>query len=783
MDAATLRESIAKKRLEVQQAELAILEARLSRAEAVGATAERLLGGWAPRAAAAVVPSTQRAVWRRETNGTDTRLNSSTGGSLWALPEGAQLASGGVMLPAPRLPAVGAWGGGGGGGGGGEFAAAPVAGRLRGHCVVILDHRDEGGVWALAVVEGAGLVSGGSEKIRTWARGADRGLRSAAGRAHGIAALPGGGRFATAGFDTNLVEVWDAGTGQRLHQLRGHTDRVNCVGALPEGLFASGGEDGTVRIWSAATGARVDTLEGHFDGVCALAALPDGRLASGSWDRTTRLWNVATRACTQVLQHPDSVCALAALHGGRLASGCADGSVYVWSAAGGALEVVLEGHTDTVFSLAALPSGLIASGSGDSTVRVWDVGARACVAVLEGHWCAAVLEGHGRGVSALAALPDGRLASGSRNDPLIRVWALTAPGTPQDAAAAAAAAAARAAAVAPGWGPPLRGRCVAKLDHGGKDVWALAVVESAGLVSSGADGGEGPFHLRAWAAGASRVLWGAAGRAVDIAALPSGRFVTACGREELVEVWDAGSGQRLYQQRHTSGVCSVGALPGGLFASGGHDGAVSIWSEGTGAHVATLEGHAGAVLALAARPDGRLASASADKTIRLWDVAARACTLVLTHPRCVSALAVLDGGRLASGCDDKNVHVWPTADGGAAQRVVLRGHTREVRSLAALPGGLLASGSCDRTVRVWDVGARACVAVLRGHGGVVRALAALPDGRLASGSERDPLVRVWALTAPGTPEDAAAAAAAAAHDSPHDAAVEPAFADENAEKM
>jgi WD40 repeat protein len=53
------------------------------------------------------------------------------------------------------------------------------------------------------------------------------------------------------------------------------------------------------------------------------------------------------------------------------------------------------------------------------------------------------------------------------------------------------------------------------------------------------------------------------------------------------------------------------------------------------------------------------------------------------------------------------------------------------------------------------------VAVLKGHGGRVHALAALPDGRLASGSYDDPLIRVWTLTAPGTPQDVAAAAAEA----------------------
>ena len=294
-----------------------------------------------------------------------------------------------------------------------------------------LVHKGAGDVNALAVVEGVGLVSGGNEFICAWAQGADRGLKCIAGAAFKITALPGG-RFATAGGGTMLVEVWDdAGTGQRLHQLRGHTVNVQCVAALPGGLLASGSDDKTVRIWNADTGAHVATLEGHGNAVHALAAFPDGRLASGSWDKTIRLWSLATRACTQVLPHPRGVNALAVLDGGRLASGCDDNRIHIWSLAGGVKEAVLEGHTRTVRALAALPNGLFASGSFDETVRVWDVGACACVAVLKGHRNTVV---------ALAALRDGRLASGSWSDPLIRVWELTAPGSPEDAAAAAAAA-------------------------------------------------------------------------------------------------------------------------------------------------------------------------------------------------------------------------------------------------------------------------------------------------------------------------------------------------------
>ncbi len=282
---------------------------------------------------------------------------------------------------------------------------------------------------ALAVVEGVGLVSGGTAHIRAWAQGADRGLTSITGAAKGIAALPGR-RFATAGGTSNLVAVWDAGSGKHLHQLRGHTGDVSCVAALPGGLLASGSADKTVRIWNVTAGALVETLEGHTFTVSALAVLPDGRLASGSGDKTIRLWNVATCACIQVLPHPSWVNALAVLDGGRLASGCGDNRVYIWSLADGVQEAVLEGHTNAVYSLAPLLNGLFASGSVDETVRVWDVGARACVAVLDGH---------GGAVRALAALPDGRLASGSFNDHFVRLWALTAPDTPEDAAAVAQA--------------------------------------------------------------------------------------------------------------------------------------------------------------------------------------------------------------------------------------------------------------------------------------------------------------------------------------------------------
>ena len=123
---------------------------------------------------------------------------------------------------------------------------------------------------------------------------------------------------------------------RKVAKLQGHTDRVECLQALPDGRIVSGSYDNTLRVWARGADGEWnrEVLSGHTGIVWCLQALPDGRIVSGSYDEDLRVWT-------------------------RSAKG-------KWSSE------VLSGHTYSVRALQALPDGRIMSGSFDSSIRIWD---------------------------------------------------------------------------------------------------------------------------------------------------------------------------------------------------------------------------------------------------------------------------------------------------------------------------------------------------------------------------------------------------------------------------
>jgi tetratricopeptide (TPR) repeat protein len=88
--------------------------------------------------------------------------------------------------------------------------------------------------------------------------------------------------------------MWDLDSGEVLHTLEGHTERVSAVVVTSDGSRAvSCSDDETLKVWDLESGEVLHTLEGHTDEVTAVAVTPDGsRAVSGSNDGTLKVWDL-----------------------------------------------------------------------------------------------------------------------------------------------------------------------------------------------------------------------------------------------------------------------------------------------------------------------------------------------------------------------------------------------------------------------------------------------------------------------------------------------------------
>ncbi len=275
----------------------------------------------------------------------------------------------------------------------------------------------------------------------------------------------------------------------------------------------------------------------------------------------------------------------------------------------------------------------------------------------------------------------------------------------------------------------------------------------------------------------------------DCAVAPDGSFVVSAGRDRVLKVWDAATGQeRRTLAGHRGKVLTCAVSPDGRrIASGSEDGTVGIWDVESGARLATLEGHTDWVWGCAFSPDGsQIASVDDDGTVRCWDAAIGTPRFVVRGAgvgvdrwehrqgwgsRCrfapdgsfiVTGSGAVDAqsgaprpsrwhgwdcslardGILLVTTEDDDALVWVAATGELRAR--LEGHTAKVSGCAVSPDGQFAvSASHDLTLKIWDLTTGRETATLAGHAGRVQACAIAPDGSFVVSASHDGTLKIW----------------------------------------
>lgn len=162
-----------------------------------------------------------------------------------------------------------------------------------------------------------------------------------------------------------------------IRTLNGHHNSVRAIAAHGDTLV-SGSYDCTVRVWKISTGELVHRLQGHAQKVYSVVLdHARNRCISGSMDNLVKVWDLDTGACLFNLEGHTSLVGLLDLSHDRLVSAAADSTLRIWDPETGACKATLSAHTGAITCFQHDGQKVI-SGS-DRTLKMWNVRNGECV--------------------------------------------------------------------------------------------------------------------------------------------------------------------------------------------------------------------------------------------------------------------------------------------------------------------------------------------------------------------------------------------------------------------
>jgi WD40 repeat protein len=465
--------------------------------------------------------------------------------------------------------------------------------------------------------------------------------------------------FIATGHDDGSIGYWDAPGHHAVFDksLNFHKKPISAIAISPNGKWlAVASEDKTVSIWNLGTGVYHGCLTGHTDRIPALAWHPDSNyLVSAGWDTTARVWDANTLQPTIILNsHATQVHAAAFSGDGRWLA-CADSShtIHLWDFAAKKTVHKLKVPAAELRTLAFSADGKFLACNGDRMIHL-------CNPETGKPYIDLTPRATSKTSVSLHADGTRLLSNGGGN--ALRVWSIA---DRQAVVALDSPEAIHAAAFSPD------GKWIAGAIGARVRLW-----DTTGKFIADWDGPEEPITTVAFSPDSQTLASGSAqGVAVWLWRVADG--------EPILIIPDALDGCNIEALAFLpdSNVLAVGGID--WMATGGSNGAVSLWNLAERAEFATfLEG----ATAIAAHPSGDiLASTTLDHAICLWDL--NVCQLaqeLIGHDGSVTAIAFSpDGKLLASGSEDHTLRLW---DAKGNERVVHEVES-QITAIAFSPDG------------------------------------------------------------------------------------------------
>lgn len=180
--------------------------------------------------------------------------------------------------------------------------------------------------------------------------------------------------------EDRTMRAWSITNGQELRSSGPGRSPVNTLAVSPNGEWlATGADDGLVGLWEAKTGNRVNNFKGHAGGTTNVAFAPDSKLfASVGQDGIIILWSAETKGEVAKLRGANGPLVAVAFSPDRLvmAAGQRNGArstVYIWDVNKQELLTTLTEVGGGLSGLAFSPdASLLAVGTANATIEFWD---------------------------------------------------------------------------------------------------------------------------------------------------------------------------------------------------------------------------------------------------------------------------------------------------------------------------------------------------------------------------------------------------------------------------